>query len=141
MRQQLLEDIDTNCKSVGVYGVRGALFQVRLKSYRYTVAAKCTSLDSIYHPKREATIYKHPRPIQGIHVPVHLGNIDLDRPYFYDGITEPVHMTFLSFGGKLISQRLTAENRQCVTQQVSCSVRAIHNLGVLHKDLRPRNML
>ncbi|KAF2174667.1 hypothetical protein K469DRAFT_456143, partial [Zopfia rhizophila CBS 207.26] len=141
MHQQLSEDLDTNCKPVGVHGARGALFQARLKSYGYTVAAKCTSLDFIYHLKREATIYKHLRPIRGIHVPVHLGNINLDRPYFYDGITELVHMMFLSFGGKLISQRLTAENRPSVTQHVGCSVRAIHNLGVWHKDLRPRNML
>ncbi|KAF2179925.1 hypothetical protein K469DRAFT_730386 [Zopfia rhizophila CBS 207.26] len=39
-------------------------------------------------------------------------------PYFYDGIAELVHMMFLSFGGK-----------------------PIHDLGVLHKDLMPRNML
>ena len=74
-------------------------------------------------------------------MPVHLGNIDLERPYFYDGIARLVHMMFLSFGGKLISQYITAENRPYVTQQVDCSARAIHDLGALHKDFMPHNML
>ena len=72
---------------------------------------------------------------------VYLGNIDLDSPYFYDGIAELVHITLPGFGGKLISQYITAENRSYVTQQVDYSARAIHDLGVLHKDLMPRNML
>jgi serine/threonine protein kinase len=50
-------------------------------------------------------------------------------------------MMFLSIGGKLISQHITVENRQCVTQQFDCSVRAMHDLVALHKDLMPRNIL
>ena len=48
-------------------------------------------------------------------MPVYLGNIDLETPYFYEGITELVYIMFLSFGGKLISKYLTAENRLYVT--------------------------
>ncbi|KAF1949768.1 hypothetical protein CC80DRAFT_456892, partial [Byssothecium circinans] len=48
---------------------------------------------------------------------------------------------FLSFGGERISQRLTTGNRPLITKQVDYSARAIHNLGVLHKDLEPRNIL
>lgn len=141
IRQQLSEDLDTDCKPVGVPGACGVLFRVRLKSHGYTVAAKCTPIDFVHRLKREATIYERLRPIQGIHVPVHLGNIDLEVPYLYEGIAELVHMMFLSFGGKLVSKHLTAENRPFVTQQVDCSARAIHDLGVLHKDLEPRNIL
>ncbi|KAF1976070.1 hypothetical protein BU23DRAFT_631413, partial [Bimuria novae-zelandiae CBS 107.79] len=32
-------------------------------------------------------------------------------------------------------------NRLVITTQVDDSVQAIHNLGVLHKDLEPRNIL
>ncbi|KNG46173.1 hypothetical protein TW65_07084 [Stemphylium lycopersici] len=77
----------------------------------------------------------------GIHVPVHLGNIDLETPYFYEGIADLVHMMFLSFGGHLISQHLTTENKALVSEQVRLSADAIHRLGVLHKDLMPRNIL
>lgn len=104
IRQQLSEDLDTDCRPVGLHGARGALFQVRLTSHGYTVAAKCTTIDFIKYLQHEATIYKHLRPIQGIHVPVHLGNIDLDRPYFYNKIAELVHMMFLSYGGTLVFQ-------------------------------------
>ncbi|KAF2182685.1 hypothetical protein K469DRAFT_636613 [Zopfia rhizophila CBS 207.26] len=141
IRQQLSEDLDTDCKPVGVPGACGVLFRVRLKSHGYTVAAKSTTIDFVHRLKREATIYEHLRPIQGIYVPVHLGNIDLDTPYFYDGIAELVHMMLLGFGGKRISQHCTTENRPYITQQVDCSARAIHDLGVLHKDLMPRNIL
>ncbi|KAF2843551.1 hypothetical protein M501DRAFT_926687 [Patellaria atrata CBS 101060] len=141
IRQQLSKTLDIDCNPVGVPGACGVLFRVRLRSHGYTVAAKCTPIDFVHRLKREATIYEHLRPIQGIHVPVHLGNIDLDTPYFYEGITELVHMMFLSFGGKPIYQHLTTKNRQYITQQVDCAVRAIHELRVLHKDLMPRNML
>ncbi|KAF2194998.1 hypothetical protein K469DRAFT_648552 [Zopfia rhizophila CBS 207.26] len=141
IRQQLSEDLDTDCKPVGVPGACGVLFRVRLKSHGYTVAAKSTPIDFVHRLKWEATIYEHLRPIQGIYVPVHLCNIDLKTPYFYDGIAELVHMMFLSFGGNRISQHFTTENRPYITQQVDCSARAIHDLRVLHKDLMPRNML
>ena len=86
-------------------------------------------------------MYKRLRPIQGIHVPVHLGNIDLDRPFFYHGIAEIVHMMFMSFGGPLISRHMNAENRLYVARQVERSIQAIHELGVLHRDLMPPNIL
>ena len=34
---------------------------------------------------------------------VHLGNIDLNRPYFYNSIAKIVYIMFLSFRGQLIS--------------------------------------
>ena len=70
------------------------------------------------HLKQEVTIYKRLRPIQGIHVPVHLGKIDFGRPYFYDGIVEIVHIMFLSFRGSLSLNVLNGDNRQYLTKQV-----------------------
>ncbi|KAH8704296.1 hypothetical protein GQ44DRAFT_743757 [Phaeosphaeriaceae sp. PMI808] len=141
IRQQLSGDLDTDCKPVSLPGACGVLFRVRLKSHGYTVAAKCTPIDFVHRLKREATVYDLLRPIQGIYVPIHLGNIDLETPYYYEGICELVHMMFLSFGGELISKHVTTENRAYVTQLAECSAQAIHNLGVLHKDFMPRNML
>jgi len=141
MRHQLSQDLDTDCKPVGLRGSRGVLFKVRLTSHGYTVAAKCTPIDFIAHLRHEAAIYERLRPIQGIHVPVHLGNVDLVRPYFYEGIAEIVHMMFLSFGGTLISQHINANNRSDLIEQVGRSIQAIHRLGVLHRDAMPRNML
>ncbi|KAH7361087.1 hypothetical protein BKA66DRAFT_213877 [Pyrenochaeta sp. MPI-SDFR-AT-0127] len=141
MREQLADDLDTDCDTVSMPGACGVLFRVRLRSHGYTVAAKSTPAYFVHHLRREASIYERLRPIQGVHVPVHLGNINLQTPYFYKGIVELVHMIFLSFGGKPIGQHLTAENKALVIEQVKRSAGAIHGLRVLHKDLIPRNIL
>ncbi|KAL5397723.1 hypothetical protein PMIN03_012853 [Paraphaeosphaeria minitans] len=141
MRQQLADDLDTDCDPVSMPGACGVLFRVRLRSHGYTVAAKCTPAYFVHRLRREASIYERLRPIQGIHVPVHLGNIDLETPYFYEGIVQLVHMMFLSFGGHPIGQHLTAKNKALVNEQVKQSADAIHGLRVLHKDLMPRNIL
>jgi tRNA A-37 threonylcarbamoyl transferase component Bud32 len=67
--------------------------------------------------------------------------LDIDHPYFYDAIAEIVHMMFLSFGGKLITQHINGDNRLYLTERVERSIRAVHQLGVLHRDAMPRNML
>jgi hypothetical protein len=141
MRRQLADDLDTDCDPVSMPGACGVLFRVRLRSHGYVVAAKCTPAYFVHRLRREASIYERLRPIQGIHVPVHLGNIDLETPYFYEGIVELVHMMFLSFGGNPIGQHLTAKNKALVSEQVRLSADAIHGLRVLHKDLMPRNIL
>ncbi|KAK1907866.1 hypothetical protein P3342_006196 [Pyrenophora teres f. teres] len=135
IRQQLSNDLDTDCKPVSLPGACGVLFQVRLKSHGYMVAAKCTPIDFVHRLQHEATVYDLLRPIQGIHVPVHLGNIDLENPYFYEGICELVHMMFLSFGGKRIAQHLTAQNRLSVIQQVDCSPKPFTTLASCIKTL------
>ena len=100
IRQQLSEDMDTNCEPISRPEACDVLFRIRLRLYGYTVAAKATPIDFVQRLKWEAAIYGYLRPIQGTHVPVHLGNVDLQAPYFYEGIAELVHMMFLSFGGK-----------------------------------------
>ncbi|KAH8710247.1 hypothetical protein GQ44DRAFT_752488 [Phaeosphaeriaceae sp. PMI808] len=141
IRQQLSDDLDTDRKPVSLPGACGVLFRVRLKLYGYTVAAKCTPIDFVYCLQHEAAVYDPFRPIRGIRVPVHLGNIDLATPYYYEGICELVHVMFFSFGGKRISQCLTTGNRSLITKQIDYPTRTIHNLGVLHNDLESRNIL
>ena len=67
--------------------------------------------------------------------------MDLDHLYFYDGIAEIVHMMFLGFGGSLIYQYINTNYWLCLIHQLERSIRAIHQLGVLHRDAMPRNML
>ncbi|KAL9101247.1 MAG: hypothetical protein Q9163_003480 [Psora crenata] len=141
MRQQLTESLDTDVTQTGVHGATGALFQVRLTSHGYTVAAKATSDDFVAQLSHEALIYERLRPIQGIHVPVCLGNLDLAHPYFYEGIAELTHMMFLGYGGQPIYRHINANNRASLTQQVDAAFQAIHKLGVLHRDVMPRNIL
>jgi hypothetical protein len=119
MHQQLADDLDTDCDPVSMPGTCGVLFRVRLQSHSYTVAAKRTP---VYRLRRKASTYERLQLIQGIHVPVHLGYINLETPYFYEGIVQLVHMMFLSYGGKPIGQHLTAENKALVTYRADETV-------------------
>ncbi|KAH8723917.1 hypothetical protein GQ44DRAFT_773500 [Phaeosphaeriaceae sp. PMI808] len=141
IQQQLSDDLDTDFEPVSRPSACGVLFRVRLKSHGYTVAAKCTPIHFVHYLQHEADVYDLLCPIQGIHVPVHLGNIDLVTPYYYEGICKLVHIMFLSFGGKPISHCLTTWNRLLITEQLDYSTQIIHNLGVLHRDLKLRNIL
>ncbi len=135
MRQQLATNKDTNCDPLWIQGARGVLFKVTLASHGYTMVAKGTVPKYIPDLQHEAAIYERLRPIQGIYVPVRLGNIDLHSPYFYDAGVRIWHMMFLGWGGTRVT--LGKEMSGPATE----SIRMMHTLGVLHQDAMPRNML
>ena len=141
LQQQLSESYDIDCDPMGLYGARGALFTVRLRSHGYTLAAKCTTVDFVSKLKWEAVIYQRLRPIQGFHVPVYLGSLDLDYPYYLGGFAVIVHMMFMSYGGQCILSHINADNRPTLVQKVKHSIQAVHQLGVLHHDAESHNVL
>lgn len=141
MKQQLARDLDSNFEPIGREGSRGVPFRVRLASHGYTLVAKCSPIDFVPHLMHEADVYDRLHSIQGVHVPVHLGNIDLIQPYYYDAIAYLTHVMFLSFGGAPIYGQVTTINcAQIADQAVDC-IDAIHSLQVLHRDLEPRNVV
>lgn len=141
MRKQLSEDLDVDCLALDIQGSRGAMFKIRLTSHGYTVAAKGTVSAYISHLLHEAAVYKHLEAIQGIYVPVCLGNIDLCDALTYNR-ARFVHMMFLSWGGQCIEDTANQSKAPpCVVDQGVEALRAIHQLGVLHCDARPRNIL
>lgn len=79
-----------------------------------------------------------------MHVPVCLGSIDMEKLYCYEGIAELEHMMFLSYGGKRLDKlpgNLTTKDKPLISEQLDRSIKAIHNLKVLHTDLELRNVL
>jgi hypothetical protein len=119
------------------------MFKVTLTSHGYTVAAKGTVLAFVQDLKYESKVYDRLRSVQGHYVPVCLGNIDLKRPYFYDVGVRIVHMMLLSWAGEQFDRidRSSINNRRLLREDAARSIRAIHNLGVLHRDIRPPNVL
>jgi len=140
MRNQLAFDRDTDCKPLYIQGARGALFKLTLTSYGYTVAAKGTISAFTPYLRHEAAVYKRLSSIQGIYVPVCLGAIDLVRPYYHNG-DQITHMLLLSWGGTRLDRHINRDNESDVMAQAITSLQAIHQLGVLHQDAMPRNML
>ncbi|KNB15467.1 hypothetical protein FOXG_14003 [Fusarium oxysporum f. sp. lycopersici 4287] len=95
--------------------------------------------------EHEAAVYERLKPIQGVHVPVFLGAIDLgsmNKTYYYDHRVYVVHMTFLSWGGCSIdrAQNMGDMNKSLEDEAIR-SLRAMHREGVIHKDVRLANML
>ena len=140
MRDQLAGDRDTDCEPLYIQGARGALFKLTLTSHAYTVAAKGTISAFIPYLQHEAAVYEQLRPIQGTYVPVCLGAIDLVRLYHYNGV-QISHMLLLGWGGTRIDCYINRDNKADVVAQAIVSLQAIHQLGVLHQDAMPRNML
>ena len=141
MRDQLSRTLDSDFEPCGRPGSRGVPFKATLASHGYTVIAKCTPADFVDYLRHEAAIYERLRPIQGRCVPSHLGNLDLQRPYYYEGIAKLVHVMFLGYGGTSIYRHWKDLDQQGALQQVERCMRSIHAFGVLHRDVMPRNIL
>ncbi|EEA18486.1 hypothetical protein TMatcc_001228 [Talaromyces marneffei ATCC 18224] len=133
-------DKELGCQSLHVNGKRGALFKITLWSHGYTFVGKGVPIDFIECAKREEMIYFHLRAIQGQFVPVVFGGLDLRQPFSYDGIVMMVHLTLMSYAGRNLARQHDFDEAQLIAQ-AETSLRAIHNLGVLHSDPIPGNMI
>jgi Lipopolysaccharide kinase (Kdo/WaaP) family len=141
LRQQLAWSLDENCQPLGLQGARGALFKITLASHGYTMIAKGTVLAFVKDLQWESQIYQHLEPIQGLCVPVCLGNIDLVNPYYYDMGVKIIHIILLSWAGdSLCDRNRYGLDKSALAEDVVCSVKAIHRLGVLHHDVRAPNI-
>ncbi|OAQ58406.1 protein kinase-like domain [Purpureocillium lilacinum] len=142
LRAQLKETLDRGIMRLEKGGARGVLFKVTLLEYGYTFVSKGTIKAFIPDLEHEAAVYRRLEGIQGIHVPVFLGAVDLrplDRTYYYDHRVYIVHLTLMSWGGKSLHE---ARGRMRTTEeQVRRSLDAIHQLGVVHRDVRRPNIL
>jgi tRNA A-37 threonylcarbamoyl transferase component Bud32 len=142
IRTQLARDRGrgADCKPLHIKGSRGALFKVRLSSHGYTLVAKGMERAQREYLFHESKLYDHLRSIQGSRIPVSLGIVNLDLPYYYDaGIY--LSMLFLSWAGRPLHQCLTPKNEARILDQVNRTLRELHEQKVLHRDVEPRNWL
>ncbi|EAW11094.1 uncharacterized protein ACLA_067310 [Aspergillus clavatus NRRL 1] len=142
--RQLSDDPDPNselgCESLHVHGTRGALFKITLWSHGYTFVGKGVPIDFVECARREEMMYSHLRAIQGQFVPIVFGGLNLRRQFSYDGIAMMVHLTLMSYAGRNLARQHEIDEAQLIAQ-AETSLRAIHNLGVLHSDPIPGNMI
>ncbi|KAL8747389.1 MAG: hypothetical protein Q9190_000735 [Brigantiaea leucoxantha] len=135
IRQQLAKTMDEDCVDLRLLGARGMLFQLTLASHGYTFVGKGTIDVFISDLKHEGQMYHRLQKLQGKQIPVYLGNIDLDVPW-YDLNTHVIHMLLMSYGGEQIKK--LDENLALQVQEFE---KVIGRLGVCHEDLREPNML
>ncbi|KAF7959212.1 hypothetical protein EAE96_002727 [Botrytis aclada] len=143
LQEQLELTRDSNCYASGTQGARGVLFQITLAAYGYTVAAKGTVAAFVQDLQYEGRIYQHLRHTQGIFVPVCLGGMNLVHPYYYDIGVQIEYMLFLAWGGTALnkSKIMEAMDKEKLATMMKYSLKIIHDMGVLHADLRLSNML
>ena len=142
IQEQLAKDRDNDCYPLWIQGARGAMFKVSLASHGYTVAAKATVFAYVTDLKHEQVVYKCLRTLQGTHVPVCLGGVDLLKPYYHRGV-ELIHMMFMAWGGEPLGGcgQILGGVEEDVSQMAAEGMEAMHALGVLHRDVATRNML
>ena len=145
VNEQLCKSLDDNVYHPYVCGAKAALLYVRLASYGYLVAAKCTSRKWLVETRHEISIYNHLRSIQGRHVPVYLGCVDLNpqRPYLYDGLAKLTRFMLLGYAGQSLVQEIMAafsdRAQNQIVERARESLCAVHALGVAHNDVGGRN--
>ena len=133
-------DVEMGCESLHIHGTRGALFKVTLLSHGYTFVGKGVPIEFIEHVQHEERMYSRLRPLQGVHVPVVLGGLDLRSSIFYDGIAEIVHFMLMGYAGRTLAMITQIEPDRLI-RLAEVSLHAIHELGVLHSDPIAGNMV
>ncbi|PHH80143.1 hypothetical protein CDD80_2681 [Ophiocordyceps camponoti-rufipedis] len=143
--KQLERTLDKGIEPLGLHGACGALFKVTLFQFGYTMVCKGAVEGRIKVMRHEEEVYKRLQTVQGKHVPVCLGAIDLrtvNRGYYYDVGVKLVHLLFLSWAGNDLCEADTrGKEKDQLEARAKLSLRAIHELGVVHKDVRLKNMV
>ncbi|KAG6103617.1 hypothetical protein E4U13_000494, partial [Claviceps humidiphila] len=137
---QFQQSLDVGITYEGVSGARGRFFKVTLLAYGYTFVSKGAVSAHVKHLQHEAEMYKQLEPLQGAHVPVFLGAIDLRtmrKNLWVDFGAHVVHMMFLSWGGHHIEQDKMVRfeiSRSRLIEQAEQAMESVHGRGVLHGD-------
>ncbi|CAK7275315.1 hypothetical protein SEPCBS119000_006630 [Sporothrix epigloea] len=141
LRAQLAKDRgpDTDIIPLHLSGAIGALFKVRLSAYGYTLVAKGMVRTRLERLEHERDVYDVLRPIQGKHVAVCLGLMDLILPYYYHGRVF-ANLLFLSWAGRPLYHCVKEVSEKTLISAVTIAFKSLHRLGVLHTDAEIRNI-
>ena len=92
LQARLMADMDHNCEPLGKQGARGALFKITLASHGYTFVGKGTVEAFVPDLRHEGQVYERLEAVQGLAVPLCLGDMDLQRTHYLDVGVRIVHM-------------------------------------------------
>ncbi|KAL8749099.1 MAG: hypothetical protein Q9184_006939 [Pyrenodesmia sp. 2 TL-2023] len=140
LQEQLNRSLDFNCTDLQIYGSRSMLFKVTLASYGYTLVAKGTRDVFVVDLMHEQQMYDRLSSLQGEHIPVHVGNIDLAHAWYDCGGVRVIHMLLLAYGGIRKDDDQVGEIGDLMAQVTAFEAR-LAGCGVQHGDLADRNIL
>ncbi|KAI4122906.1 MAG: hypothetical protein LQ338_005558 [Usnochroma carphineum] len=142
LRQQLATDLDDYCIDLQKQGCTGRLFKLVLASHGYTFVGKGTIKLYIPDLKIEGRVYNRLKDRQGRSIPVHLGNIDLLRPWMACTF-DIVHMLLMSYAGECVWNNIAQnkEGDEAVYRKGLVFDEECVKDGVLNRDTFQRNMM
>lgn len=142
LRRQLATDLDDYCVNLYKQGATGRLFKLTLVSHGYTFVGKGTVKGYMPRSKFEGRVYSHLKERQGQIIPVHLGNIDLVRPWIRGGF-DIVHMLLMSWAGDCVIDNVARDEagERLVEEQGKRFNAECVKIGACHCDTYLRNMV
>ncbi|OAA62573.1 Protein kinase-like domain protein [Niveomyces insectorum RCEF 264] len=144
LRAQLAQSLEKGVVVLGQEGACGALLQITLLRYGYTFVAKGVTGRAVPQLVQEEAAYERLQSLQGRHIPVCLGAVDLrelDQVLFYDIDVRIIRFLFLSYGGTRIKAAPDAATQTRMISTLAGVLDEMHRLGVVHGDVRLPNVL
>ncbi|EGD99799.1 hypothetical protein TESG_07136 [Trichophyton tonsurans CBS 112818] len=131
MESQINDDPDS-CRYLKKGGIHGSIFALTLKGYGYTCIGKGTS----YRSKHEAHIYGLLEPLQGITVPIFLGDVHFTKSKYFLLDRTIVQLSLMAWGGKCLSEASPLIEEHDLADRVKQAQKKLLSHGVAHLDLR-----
>ncbi|KAG6175619.1 hypothetical protein E4U27_006046 [Claviceps purpurea] len=129
---QLKNSIDEGIVFLESFGAKGWCFKITLLAYGYTFVGKGAVPANVESLQHESKIYKQLEPIQGAHVPVFLGAIDLRKMNKFYWIDIRAHVD------EMVKFEIPRSRLIELAEQAMDSV---HDKGVIHQDVQWENVL
>ncbi|KAI9808450.1 MAG: hypothetical protein M1826_004148 [Phylliscum demangeonii] len=137
VQRQIEADPDHDIEPMGKQGARGALFKLTLATHGYTFVGKGTIDVFVDELQHEGAIYRPSRAS----VPVCLGNIDLESPYFLCKGVLIIHMLLMSWAGEEADRDPRRKRIRHLEVEVARTTEEVLQAGVRQGDLRRANLL
>lgn len=139
---QLQQSLDQNCECLdkyGLFGESGVLFKITLNRYGYTFVAKGVQKANEDDLDHEVNVYSHLSHLQGIVVPVCLGEITLVRPYPLVSMAKVTRMMLMSWAGTSLRCHMGPRDVD-IEKEKYRTLEELTSAGVCHDDIRPANL-
>lgn len=127
VKHQLLVDTGSSasCLPLNIHGARGGLLKVCLRAQGYTFVAKGSEKHNLEHLRNERRTYRLLQAVQGTHIPVCLGLLELKHVYHYSG-ARLSHLLLMSWGGRPLSAPFNRPFRTHFPKLAETAMEAIH---------------
>lgn len=118
------------------------MFAITLCSHGYTFVGKGNRSDQVPILAHQLGIYKTIHPLQGNSIPVCLGLLELEGPYYLPNPNHLTHFLLLSSGGfRLSRQRKLLPPAANIISSARTALKKLHDFNLTHCDLGAENLL